>query len=161
FFTHYLVSALRGAADDNDDHLVTLGEAFHYARDQTILASSRTLAGTQHPTFHYDLRGRSDVTLTELALDRTRGTLTVPDGASWLVVRDGPSPSVVGEISASSRRRTLTVRPGRYILRGRAADALLEGAATVVEGARATVDPARLDRTTYAHLVRKGRGDLL
>ena len=52
FFTHFLLSALRGAADDNRDQTVTVAEAFAYTREQTILASSRTLAGTQHPTFH-------------------------------------------------------------------------------------------------------------
>ncbi|HET9988985.1 MAG TPA: caspase family protein, partial [Kofleriaceae bacterium] len=41
FFTHYLLSALRGAADDNGDQLVTVAEAFRYTRDRTILASAR------------------------------------------------------------------------------------------------------------------------
>jgi uncharacterized caspase-like protein len=41
FFTHYLLSGLHGAADDNGDRVVTVAEAFSYARDQTIIASSR------------------------------------------------------------------------------------------------------------------------
>jgi Caspase domain len=161
FFTHYLLSGLRGAADDNADRVVTVAEAFGYARDQTIIASSRTLAGTQHPTFHYDLRGRADLPLADLGNSPGHGTLTLPTGASWLVVRIGSSPGVVGEIATDARRRTLSLPPGSYAVRGRARDALLEGTATVAAGRDTAVDPDRLDRTMYASLVRKGKGETL
>lgn len=161
FFTHYLLSGLRGAADDNGDRVVTLGEAFGYARDQTIIASSRTLAGTQHPTFHYDLRGRADLPLADLGNATGHGTLTLPAGATWLVLRTGSSPGVVGEIAADAWRRTLSLQPGTYAVRGRARDALLEGTATVAAGRDTAVGPDQLDRTMYASLVRKGKGETL
>jgi hypothetical protein len=161
FFTHYLLSALRGAADDDGDQTVTIGEAFRYTRDQTILASSRTLGGVQHPTFHYDLRGRADIVLVDLGSDRTRGRLTVPADASWLVVRDGGRDAIVGEIGADASRRTLSLRPGRYRVRGRSRDALLEGTAIVARGQETVIAADALTRTTYARLVRKGRGEIL
>jgi uncharacterized caspase-like protein len=161
FFTHYLLSGLRGAADDNGDRIVTVAEAFSYARDQTVIASSRTLAGTQHPTFHYDLRGRADLPLADLGNATGHGTLTLPAGATWLVLRTGSSPGVVGEIAADARRRTLSLQPGAYTVRGRARDALLEGTATVTAGGDTAVDPDQLDRTMYASLVRKGKGEVL
>lgn len=156
FFTHYLVSALRGAADDNGDHIVTVGEAFRYTREQTVAASSRTLGGTQHPTFYYDLRGRTDVVLADLARGTARGQLTVPDGATWLVLRAG---GVVGEIPVGAARRTLSLAPGRYVVRGRERVALVEGPVSVAPGSVTVVDPAQLDRIAYARLVRKGRSD--
>ena len=158
FFTHYLLSGLRGAADEDSDQTITVAEAFSYTRDQTILASSRTLGGTQHPTFHYDLRGRADVTLANLGT-RGRGQLTLPDGATWLVARG--SENVVGEIVAGAKRRTLSLRPGRYVVRGRTREALLEGTATVAADRETLVDASSLSRTTYARLVRKGKGDIL
>ncbi len=161
FFTHYLLSALRGAADDDGDQLVTVAEAFRYTRDQTILASSRTLGGTQHPTFHYDLRGRADITLSDLVADKSRGRLKLPEGATWLVVRGSATGNVVGEIGADARRRSLSLRPGTYLVRGRTRDALLEGTVAVAAGAETVVDAGRLERVTYARLVRKGRGDIL
>jgi hypothetical protein len=161
FFTHYLLSGLRGAADDNGDRVVTVAEAFRYARDQTVIASSRTLAGTQHPTFHYDLRGRADLPLADLGNATDHGTLTLPAGASWLVVGTGASPSVMGEIAADAQRRTLSLPPGSYAVRGRTRDALLEGTATVAAARDTAVDPNQLDRTTYARLVRKGKGEFL
>ncbi|HWU86720.1 MAG TPA: caspase family protein, partial [Kofleriaceae bacterium] len=105
FFTHYLLSGLRGAADEDGDRIVTLAEAFSYTRDQTIIASSRTLAGTQHPTFHYDLRGRADLVLADLGgATSAHGKLTLPAGVTWLVTRTMSSRTVVGEIAADARR---------------------------------------------------------
>ena len=161
FFTHYLLSALRGAADDDGDQIVTVGEAFRYTRDHTILASARTLTGVQHPTFHYDLRGRADLALVDLGSDRTRGKLTLPGAASWLVAREGARSTIVGEIGADAARRTLSLRPGRYTVRGRGRDALLEGTVIVERGRETVVATAGLARTTYARLVRKGHGEIL
>ena len=161
FFTHYLLSALRGAADDDGDRVVTVAEAFNYTRDQTIAASSRTLAGTQHPTFHYDLRGRADFPLADLGDTVEHGTLRLPAGAAWLVLGTGSARTVVGEIAADARRRTLSLRPGRYAVRGRTSDALLEGTVVVTAGSDTAVDTSTLDRTTYARLVRKGKGEIL
>jgi hypothetical protein len=161
FFTHYLISGLRGAADANGDHIITVGEAFSYTRDQTIVASSRTLAGTQHPTFHYDLRGRDDLPLADLGATAGHGTLSLPIGATWLILRTGSSRTVVGEIAAEAQRRTLSLRPGTYTVRGRTRDALLEGTATVAVGRDTAVDASTLERTMYAPLVRKGKGEFL
>jgi hypothetical protein len=160
FFTHYLLSALRGAADDNGDQVVTVAEAFRYTRDRTILASARTLSGVQHPTFHYDVRGRAELALANLGEDRTRGQLTLPAGASWLVARAGES-DVVGEIAADATHRTLSLRAGRYLVRGRTRDALLEGTVTVSSGHDTAVAAAELSSTRYARLVRKGRGEIV
>jgi hypothetical protein len=161
FFTHYLLSALHGAADENNDQIVTVTEAFAHTRAQTILASSRSLAGTQHPTFYYDLRGRSEVALTDLGSDEGRGRLTLPAGATYLVMRGSLTGGVVGEIGANIKHRTLSLRPGTYAVRGRGRDALLEGLVEVVANRETVVDPDKLARTTYARLVRKGRGDIL
>ncbi len=159
FFTHFLLSALRGAADDNRDQSITVAEAFTFTREQTILASSRTLAGTQHPTFHYDLRGRADVVLADLGSDKTRGRLTFPDNATYLVMRE--TGGVVGEIVTGAKQRTLSLPQGTYKVRGRARDALLEGKVTVVATRETIVQVAALERLEYARLVRKGGPDVL
>jgi hypothetical protein len=161
FFTHYLLTALRGAADDDANQIVTVEEAFRYTREQTIIASSRTLGGTQHPTFHYDLRGRAEIALADLAAARGRGTLTLPDRATWLIVRGSSPGAVVGEIVAGARRRTLSLGAGNYLVRGRTTEALLEGTVTVAVGRDTVVEASTLERTTYARLVRKGKGDIL
>jgi hypothetical protein len=160
FFTQAFVSGLLGAADANGDARVTLEEAYRHAYDATVRGSSRTIAGLQHPTFQYDVRGQGDVVLTTLSgNDATRAWLVFPEALTWLVFQGSAEGPVVAEIAKGDRTRRLNVRAGTYFVRGRGADALLEGKASAASGATVAVDPARLERTAYARLVRKGMGD--
>jgi hypothetical protein len=160
FFTHAFVSGLLGAADADGDGRVTLDEAYRHAYEATVRGSSRTLAGVQHPTFQYDVRGQGDVVLATLTgNEATRGWLAFPDGMGWLVFQGSADGPVAGEIGRADRIRRLSVRAGTYFVRGRGADALLEGEQRAAAGSTVTVDPARLERTAYARLVRKGLGE--
>jgi hypothetical protein len=160
FFTHALVSGLLGAADADGDGRVTLDEVYRHAYAATLRSSSRTFAGLQHPTFHYDVRGHGDVVLSTLAgSDRSRAWLALPQGATWLVFQGSADGPVVAEIGNGDPARRLYVRAGTYFVRGRAPDALLEGTQEAPPGASVAVDPATLRRTAYARLVRKGLGD--
>lgn len=158
FFTHALLSGLQGAADVDGDGAVVLSEAYQYAYQTTLRASSRTLAGSQHPTFRYDLRGRGELVLTRPGVAAERARLELPAGASWLVLAGDDGGEVVAEVSASDTRRTLSLRPGRHWVRGRAPQAMLEGEVTLFAGGELTLDPSTLTRTEYARLVRKGGG---
>ena len=66
FFTHFLVSALRGAADASGDGLVTLSEAHAYTTTHTLAATSERARAIQHPTFRFDITGHGEVVLTDL-----------------------------------------------------------------------------------------------
>jgi hypothetical protein len=156
FFTHYLVSGLLGAADHDGDGRVTLAEAYAHAYDSTLRASSRTLAGPQHPTFSYQLKGTGDVVLTAPGEARARARLRFPGGRGYLLLRDGPDGAVVAELAAGDGARTLSVAPGRYFVRGRGADHLLEGRVHVASGETREVRDGELERIAYARLVRKG-----
>ena len=161
FFTHYLVSGLLGAADRDGSGSVTLGEAYQYTYDNTLRATSRTLSGTQHPTFHYELAGHGDVVLTTLnRTDGQRAMLGFPAGSSYLLLQDSEDGAVVAEVGAHDRTRRLSVRPGRYFVRGRNPDYLLEGALVVQAGEQHEVREQDLARFEYARLVRKGHADL-
>jgi len=160
FFTHALVSALLGAGDADGDGRVVLEEAYRYAYEGTLRASSRTLAGLQHPTFQYDLRGQGQIVLTTVdPRSRERATLTFPEGRSYLVMQGDAAGAVVGEVGARDRTRRLSVRPDRYFVRGRGPDHLLEGTFTVAAGETRRLDDRDLERIEYARLVRKGRPD--
>lgn len=160
FFTHALVSGLLGAADENRDGRITLDEAYRYAYEATLRASSRTLAGTQHPTFQYELRGAGDLVLATLeGRSQTRAWLELPAGRTWLLFQESADGPVVGEVAAADRVRRLSVRAGRYFVRGRAPDVLLEGTLIVAAGGTSTVDEKSLERLAYARLVRKGEGE--
>ncbi|HET9987172.1 MAG TPA: hypothetical protein VFQ65_01600, partial [Kofleriaceae bacterium] len=79
----------------------------------------------------------------------------------WLIAREADSDSIVGEIAAEATHRTLSLRAGRYLVRGRTRDALLEGRVTVSRGRETVVAAADLTSTRYARLVRKGRGEIV
>ncbi|MCP4500500.1 MAG: caspase family protein [Deltaproteobacteria bacterium] len=68
FFTHYLVSGMRGDADENKNGKVTLDEAYRYAYRRTVAATSNTRSGAQHPTYDYHIKGAGDVVLTQFSL---------------------------------------------------------------------------------------------
>jgi len=111
FFTHALLSGLLGAADENGDGKVTLDEAYRHAYEATLRASSRTLAGTQHPTFQYDLRGTGDLVLASLdARSPTRAWLELPAGKTWLVFQENADGAVVGEVSSADQAKTFETR---------------------------------------------------
>jgi len=161
FFTHYLVSGLVGPADTSADGAVSLAEAYRHAYDSTLRASSRTVAGPQHASYRYDLSGSGDLILTRLAGTRgQRAWLRFPGRQSYLVLRGDASGPVVAEIGARDAHRRLSLRPGRYFLRGRARDHLLEGHVDLAPGQDRLVAEQDLDRIAYARLVRKGSGVL-
>ncbi len=161
FFTHYLVSGLRGAADTSADGRVTLVEAYRYAYDNTLRASSRTLAGTQHPSFRYQLSGHGDLTLAwlEASGDR-RGWLFFPEGRSYLIMAGNADGPVVAEIGARDRRRVLSLREGEYFIRARGGQQLFEGPLTLEAGDRRPVRDTDLERIAFSRLLRKGDGTL-
>jgi Caspase domain len=161
FFTHALVSGMLGAADTNQDGNVVLEEAYRYAYDATLRSTSRTYAGTQHPSFRYDVRGQDALVLTRpAALRKSRAQLQFPTGIAFLVLRGDSSGGVVGEVGARDPVRNLSLRPGTYFVRGRANDVLLEGTISAKAGTTTPIDTANFRRSEYARLVRKGGADL-
>jgi WD40 repeat protein len=66
FFTHHLVSGLRGAADEDGDLQVSLEEVYRYASVRTLLDTAPTPSGAQRPAFRYELKGRGRLVLTRL-----------------------------------------------------------------------------------------------
>lgn len=111
FFTHHLVSGLRGAADASGDRQVTLAEAYRYAYDHTISSTSATIVGAQHPTYDYRLSGQGELVLT--SLEKPSASLELPPGFERAVVTDLNRDQVVAELSNASSPR-VALSPGVY-----------------------------------------------
>ncbi len=159
FFTHYLVSGLRGAADRDQNGAVSVEEAYAYAYEHTLRASSQTLQGLQHPTFRFDLKGKGAVPLTWVSHAGPRGGLmTLPPGRAYLLFAGSDVGPVAAEVGEHDRQRRLALEPGRYFVRGRARDHLLEGVVELAPGQVLEVRDAELERVEYARLARKGGG---
>jgi hypothetical protein len=153
FFTHHLISGLRGAADVSGDGRVTLTEAYQYAFARTVSATAATVIGPQHPAFRYQLSGQGDLVLTELA--RPQGVLELPAGFDRFLVLQGASGSVVGELSSPGRTR-FAVAPGRYTVRAWRGRVMLAAQVPVLRGTRRVVEPGELEVAPGARGVRKG-----
>lgn len=113
FFTHHLVTGLRGAADKSKDGRVTLAEAYDYAYAHTVSEA----AGGQHPTFKYDLAGRGEVVLTSLG--EAGAWLDFPSGTDGLYLILGEDGLVVGDVEVGKTPLKVAVAPGRYEVRKR------------------------------------------
>jgi hypothetical protein len=158
-FTHFLASALQGAADRDGDGRVTLAEAYAYAADRTLAASASTVAGPQHPTYRFELGGRDDLVLTRPGSSARTGLVSFPPGGSYLVHKGGgPEGPVVAEVSADRTAR-LALRPGVYHVTRRARDHLLEGQIRVAASSTTALDLGALRRVDFARVVRKGGTD--
>lgn len=60
FFTHALVSGMRGAADASGDGKITLTEAYRFAFEETLQRTAQTQFGSQHPA--YEIRSAARAT---------------------------------------------------------------------------------------------------
>lgn len=94
FFTHYLVSGLRGAADFSGDGRVTLNEAYRFAFDETLAQTEDTRAGPQHAAYDIQLVGTGDLVMTDLR--EPAAAMSIPKEVTGrLYVRDSKGNLVV------------------------------------------------------------------
>ncbi len=113
FFTHYLVSGLRGGADFDLDGRVTLNEAYTFAFDETLKRTERTYAGPQHPSYDIRLKGSGDLVMTDLRAG-SAGLRLSEQMFGNLFVRD-PDGNLLVEIrKRPGKPMELGLRPGTY-----------------------------------------------
>jgi hypothetical protein len=158
YFTYYLVSALRGAADRDGDGVVTLGEAYAYAYAHTVAATAPSLWGPQHPSYDYRLSGAGELALTTLRRAR-QALLFAPDagGGAYTILDAGRD--VVAEVRADARRAArLALAPGRYRIAYRAGERIYGGEVTLPPGADVAVDRAALREVRPEYATAKGAG---
>jgi len=115
YFTHHLVAALRGAADRRGDGVVTVTDAFAYAKERTIRDSAAVSMQPQHPSFFMNLRGRADLPLARVDTSPTVVDLEETEGPLQLIHLS--TGVVVLEVPEGRRALKLSVPPGRYLLR--------------------------------------------
>lgn len=118
FFTHYLVSGLRGAADSNADRRVTLSEAYQYAYSSTLARTETTRGGPQHPSYDFQLAGTGDLILTDLRVSAAALVFAKPLAGRYFV-RDDQGTLVAEIVKQPGRPVHLGLEPGSYaIIRG-------------------------------------------
>jgi hypothetical protein len=113
YFTHHILSALRGAGDRDGNGVVTLAEAYQYAYAHTLAATLPSVWGPQHPSYEYRLSGTGDLVITRIGRDRQ--AISFPPGQGRTYVVSNSADEVMGEVSAQPQARVRLVLPrGRY-----------------------------------------------
>jgi hypothetical protein len=114
YFTHHLVTALRGAADSDGDGRVSLDEAYRYAYRRTLASTAATQVGGQHVTFETDLAGQDEVPVTYPA--EAKAQLELPAALDGRVlVQHRASGAVAAEVQkAPGRLLRLALVAGEY-----------------------------------------------
>jgi hypothetical protein len=159
FFSHHLVSGLRGAADRNKDGRVTLGESYSYAYHQTLRSSGRTLT-VQHPTFEYDMVGQGDLVLTQIGEDvRGSGTLRINQSGRYMVFEGQEGGPLMAELAVGQTGAQIVLPPRRYFVQRRGSSSYREYEFTLHEGQRETLESHPYRTVAYDRLVRKGGGE--
>src|SRR5262249_25416955 len=156
FFTHYLVSALRGAADGDNDGRVTLAEAHAYATMHTREATGAWARSVQHPMFEFDISGHGDVVLTDLREAEAR-ILLDPALVGHLLVTEQRSPLVVVETDKRAGVPLALALPrGRYLVHLRRQDAVYLADVTLPWGGQVALRPKDLSARSYQEVAQKG-----
>ena len=116
FFTHSLVSGLRGAGDISGDGKVTLSEAYQFAFNETLQKTEATMGGAQHPSRDMNLAGTGDVVMTDLR-STSAGLEFDDDIDGRLFIRDDKGELVAEVYKKQGRAMSLGFPAGKYSVR--------------------------------------------
>jgi hypothetical protein len=159
FFTHYLLSALRGAADTSGDGRVSLEEAYQYAYRHTLSRTAGTLQGPQHPSYDMDLAGAGQLVLTYT--HRAPAHIVLPARARGTYFIQRPGSEMIAEVGKSSGRALrIALAPGRYEIRKVTGTHYLTRRMTVTAGRDAVLDESGMERRPLQLAVHKGEDGL-
>jgi len=155
FFTHYLNSGLRGAADVSGEGKVTLNEAYQFAFHETLGGTTDTSGGAQHPAYDIQLSGTGDVVMTDVR--QTTGGLVLSEGlAGRCFVRNSKQQLLVELQKPQGRRVQLGLEPGAYRIHCNLKSGGMATTAEVVEGAHVVVGPGEMTATERQETVARG-----
>lgn len=144
FFTHFLVSGLQGTADFDQDQRITLNELYQYTYSKTVAETSRTIGGTQHPTYDFRMTGRGKVVLTDLTRGETQLQFGPEMAGTFLILRE-ETEEIVAEVSKPQGTwRTIALPSDTYLVATRKADAVYSKAVTIERGRRLRIESAAL-----------------
>jgi hypothetical protein len=133
FFTHNLISAMRGAADMNQDGRITLNEAYQFAFDGTLTQTEKTMAGPQHPSYHIQMSGTGDVVITEI-WKSTAVLVLKKDITGKIYIHNQENVLVVELKKSAGREISIGLEAGNYRIINIGSNGIYESKVTVKDG---------------------------
>ena len=101
YFTHALITGLRGAADSSGDNKVSLNELYYYAFNETLSQTEQSTIGTQHPSFDITLVGSGDLILSDISTAESILALD-SDLLGTVYIRNEKTGQLISEVKKSS-----------------------------------------------------------
>ena len=155
YFTHYLVSGLRGAADVTGDGRVTLNEAYQFAFNETLGKTAGSGGGAQHPSYDINLSGTGDVVMTDVRQTTASIVLGEPlDGRVF--IRNAKQELVVELYKPQGRRIEIGLGAGEYEVRIQRPAAAMLARLTVRDAQRVELTLDQFTPTTLEPTRRRG-----
>jgi len=159
FFTHYLITGLRGAADSSGEGIVTLSEAYNFAYHETLASTEKSQYGPQHPNWDISLTGTGDIVLTDLR-NSTSGLVFSKDIAGRIFVRTTGGALVAELNKPAGKEVMLALEPGTYRVVQTADDRLSQTEVAIAADSRSVLTQARLQPLEAYSTVTRG-GEIL
>ena len=154
FFTHALISGLRGAADATGDGLVTLNEAYQFAFQETLSRTELAAGGAQHPAYDIQLAGSGEWVVTDLR-DSSAGLVLGADVVGRVLLRDEQG-RLVAELQKGPTEVLLGVPAGRYDVRVLQPGKAFSTTITVVSGDKTLLSAAALSENAVLATTARG-----
>ncbi|HTM26333.1 MAG TPA: caspase family protein [Vicinamibacterales bacterium] len=155
YFTHYLISGFRGAADLSGDGKVTLNEAYQFAFTETLGRTVDTRGGAQHPSYDINLSGSGDVVMTDMR--QTTATLVLGEDLDGrFFIRNAAQELVVELYKPFGRKVELGLEPGAYEVRLDRAKTSMLARTRVEDGGRLTLDAKQFGPVALEATRRRG-----
>ena len=155
YFTHYLTSGFRGAADLSGDGRITLSEAYQFAFTETLGRTVDTRGGAQHPSYDINLSGTGDVVMTDVR--QTTATLVIgADLDGRFFVRNSAQELVVELYKPFGRKVELGLEPGQYEVRLDREKSSMLAKTRVDDGATVILDPKQFGAVALEATRRRG-----
>jgi hypothetical protein len=146
FFTHNLISGMRGAADRNQDGRITLNEAYQFAFDGTLNQTEKTMAGPQHPSYHIQMSGTGDVVITEI-WKSTAVLVLKEDVTGKIYIHNKDSVLVVELNKLAGRQIAIGLEEGPYRIISIDDNVIREAAVSLSTGESSELDLTQFSQT--------------
>ncbi|MDR2732385.1 MAG: caspase family protein, partial [Fibromonadaceae bacterium] len=159
FFTHALVSGLRGAADMTGNGKVTLNEAYQFAFNETLQSTQNTSAGSQHPNRDMNLAGTGDVVMTDLR--ETSAVLTLDSNLEGrFFIRDAQGNLFAELHKIRGRQIELGMPAGKYSVQMEAPSKVwMANEIQIAEGKKTTLSIKDMKNIERETAVARGNAD--
>ena len=156
YFTHALISGLRGGADLDENRRITLSEAYSFAYHETLYQTERSIGGAQHARHDFNTSGAGDLVVTDLSATSAR--LHIETGlAGRLSVRDSEGRLIAEVLKPDDRPLELGLSSGDYIVLLDVDGSLSEARLTLSEDE--TVSLSAADFIAVGRSLAQARGD--